>query len=68
MNGSKLGGKPDKGALLSVRTVVILLLALLPTAAATTLIALTTHSAAELAMAGMPVLAGGIRFFDWLIE
>jgi hypothetical protein len=53
--------------LLTIRTTIVLLLAILAAATAAVLTWLTRHEAAEAVLAGLGVLAGGIRFFDWLI-
>lgn len=53
--------------LLTIRATVVLLLAILAAATAAALTWLTRHDAGEAVLAGLGVLAGGIRFFDWLI-
>src|SRR5579862_2676614 len=60
--------RPTKSSgLLSLRTALVLLLAVL---AAATLCGLTwysRHNAAAAAVVGLTALAGGAKFFDWLI-
>ena len=53
--------------LLTIRATVVLLLAIMAGATAAGLTWLTRRNAAEAVLAGLGVLAGGIRFFDWLI-
>jgi hypothetical protein len=55
------------GGLLSLRTAFVLLLAVLAAGIAALLTWVTRRSAAEAALAGLTVLAAGIKFFDWLI-
>jgi hypothetical protein len=57
---------PSSG-LLTLRTAFVLLLALLAAGAAAELTWLSRRNAAEATLAGLAVLVGGIRFFDWLI-
>ena len=54
-------------SLLSVRTAIILLLAVLAAAVAAGLTWLSRHDAAEAALVGLGTLAAGAKFFDWLI-
>jgi hypothetical protein len=58
----------SSSGLLSLRTAVVLLLALLAASAAAGLTWSSRRNLAEAALAGLAVLAGGIRFFDWLIS
>ncbi len=54
--------------LLTLRTAFVLLLALLAAGAAAMLTWFSRRNAAEAALAGLAILGGGIRFFDWLIS
>ena len=69
INGTRMSQRsaPSSG-LLTLRTAFVLLLALLAASAATGLTWLSRHNVAEAALAGLAVLGGGIRFFDWLIS
>jgi hypothetical protein len=53
--------------LLTIRTAFVLLLALLAASVAAGLMCFSRRDAAEAALAGLTVLGGGIKFFDWLI-
>jgi hypothetical protein len=52
---------------MTLRTAFILLLALLAASAAAGLTWFSRRNAAEATLAGLAVLGGGIKFFDWLI-
>ena len=54
--------------LLTIRAAFILLLAVLAAGITAGLTWAARRSAAEAALAGFAVLAGSIRFFDWLIS
>jgi hypothetical protein len=58
---------PPSG-LLTLRSAVILLLALLAAGAAAGLTWLSHGSVPEAALAGLAALGAGIKFFDWLIS
>lgn len=53
--------------LLTIRTAFVQLLAVLAGGCTGGLTWLAEHDAAVAALAGLGVLGGGIRFFDWLI-
>lgn len=55
-------------ALMSVRSTLILTLAVLAGTAAGTLTVVAGHPPAEAILAGGAVLAAGTRFFHWLID
>jgi hypothetical protein len=60
--------QPDKSAaLVTLRAAVGLLLSVLAAAAAASPTWLYQHNAAEAALIGLVALAGGAKFFDWLI-
>jgi hypothetical protein len=59
--------KNTRNGLLSVRTALVLLLALLAAGGAGALTLLARHSLAEATLAGLAALAAGMRFFHWLI-
>lgn len=54
-------------SLLSQRTAFVLLLALLAACAVAVLTWLRWKNTPEAILAGLGVLGGGLRFFDWLI-
>ena len=54
--------------LLTIRAAFILLLAVLAAGVTAGLTWAARRNAAEATLAGLAVLAGGIRFFDWLIS
>lgn len=58
----------SSSGLLSLRTAFVLLLALLAASAAAGLTWSSRRNLAEAVLAGLFVLGGGIRFFDWLIS
>ena len=58
----------SSSGLLSLRTAFVLLLALLAASAAAGLTWSSRRNLADAALAGLAVLGGGIRFFDWLIS
>lgn len=53
--------------LLTARTALILVLAVLAAGVTAGLTWLAHRNAAEAALAGVAALAGGMKFFDWLI-
>ena len=53
--------------LMTLRTALILLLAVLAATAATGLTWFSRRNVFEAALAGLTALAAGARFFDWLI-
>ena len=58
----------DGGALLPIRTAVILVLAVLTGTAVAGLLLLDGQSLAAAVLAGLGALAAGIKFFHWLIS
>jgi hypothetical protein len=62
-------GRDDdpRDALLTIRTTLILLLALLAGVGAAVLTALADHSGFEAALVGLGAFAAGIKFFHWLV-
>jgi hypothetical protein len=60
--------RPDPNSgLLTIRTMFVLLLAVLAGGCTGGLAWLAGHNPPESALAGLAALGGGIRFFDWLI-
>ncbi len=58
----------NESPLLSVRTALILLLAVLAGMAAGVLTTLARHSPYEAVLVGLATMAAGIKFFHWLIS
>lgn len=57
-----------KEPLLSIRTALVLLLAVLSGVVAAVLTLLAGHSGFECTLVGLAVGAGAVKFFDWLIK
>lgn len=57
----------ERGALLSIRSTLVLLLALIAGALAASLATLADRATPIAVLAGLAAVVGGARFFDWLI-
>jgi hypothetical protein len=62
----RVGVRPDSG-LVGVEAIFVLQLAILAASVTIGLTWFARHNAAEAVLAGLAVLGGGIRFFDWLL-